>query len=237
MKFVREGDFLITMNPIPKKIVPGQPLPPAFYRLAALEAAPRLLGHTLVRRTEDGDIRCRIVETESYGGIEDKGSHAFGGRRTTRTEVMFAEGGIAYIYLIYGMYNCLNIVTGRAEDPQAVLIRAVEPLTPADEARMRRYRGTAARKPADLSGGPGKLCRALDISRTLNGLPLTEPGGPLWLEAGSGKADERADIMQAPRINIAYAAEYAAKPWRFYFRGNPYVSVIDKQADVWTDGI
>ncbi|MED4955564.1 DNA-3-methyladenine glycosylase, partial [Paenibacillus macerans] len=100
------------MNQIAKKIIPGRPLPPEFYRLTALKAGPLLLGHTLVRRTEDGDIRCRIVETESYGGVEDKGSHAFGGRRTARTEVMFGEGGIAYIYLIYGMYNCLNVVTG-----------------------------------------------------------------------------------------------------------------------------
>ncbi|MGG6312917.1 DNA-3-methyladenine glycosylase [Paenibacillus macerans] len=222
-----------------EQIRPGEPLPPAFYRLPALASAPRLLGQTLVRHTEEGDIRCRIVETESYGGVEDKGSHAYGGRRTARTEVMFAEGGVAYVYLIYGMYNCLNVVTGHADDPQAVLIRAVEPLTPADEARMRRYRGTAVRKPADLSGGPGKLCRALDIGKALNGQSLARPGGPLWLEAGavevakpaSGEADEV--ILQAPRINIAYAAEYAAKPWRFYFRGNPYVSVIDKQAEAW----
>lgn len=140
------------MDPILKLIKPGAPLPPAFYRLTALEAAPRLLGQTLVRRTEEGDIRCRIVETESYGGIHDKGSHAYGGRRTARTDIMFGPGGTAYVYLIYGMYNCLNVVTGTEGDPQAVLIRAVEPLSPADEAAMRRYRGTAARKPADLSG-------------------------------------------------------------------------------------
>jgi len=225
----------LSMDPILKHIKPGAPLPPAFYRLTALEAAPRLLGQTLVRRTEEGDIRCRIVETESYGGIEDKGSHAYGGRRTARTDIMFGPGGTAYIYLIYGMYNCLNVVTGTEGDPQAVLIRAVEPLSSADEAAMRRYRGTAARKPADLSGGPGKLCRALDITKALNGLTLDQPGGPLWIEGGSMSERFGADevIVQAPRIGIAYAEEYAAKPWRFYFRGNPYVSVIDKQAEVW----
>lgn len=212
----------------------GQPLPPDFYRLTALEAAPLLLGHTLVRRTESGDIRCRIVETESYGGVEDKGSHAFGGRRTARTEIMFAAGGVAYIYLIYGMYNCLNVVMGAADDPQAVLIRAVEPLTPADEARMREHRGTTARRPVDLSGGPGKLCRALGIDKSLNGKPLTVPGAPLWLEAGAGtEAGAMGAIMQAPRVNIAYAAEYAAKPWRFYLRDSRYVSIVDKQAEVW----
>lgn len=233
---MKETSF--SMDPILERIKPGAPLPPDFYRLTALEAAPLLLGQTLVRRTEEGDIRCRIVETESYGGVTDKGSHAYGGRRTARTEVMFGPGGTAYIYLIYGMYICLNVVTGTEGDPQAVLIRAVEPLSPADEARMRRYRGTVARKPADLSGGPGKLCRAMDISKALNGLPLDQPGGPLWLEGGprpEGSGAEEA-IVQAPRIGIAYAEEYAAKPWRFYFRGNPYVSVIDKQAEVWPGG-
>ena len=225
----------LSMDPILEQIKPGAPLPPAFYRMTALEAAPLLLGQTLVRRTEEGDIRCRIVETESYGGVEDKGSHAHGGRRTARTEIMFGSGGTAYIYLIYGMYNCLNVVTGTEGDPQAVLIRAVEPLSPADEAGMRRNRGTAARKPVDLSGGPGKLCRALDITKALNGLPLNQPGGPLWLEGRPVPGESGAEevIVQAPRIGIAYAEEYAAKPWRFYFRGNPYVSVIDKQAEVW----
>lgn len=131
------------------------------------------------------------------------------------------------------MYNCLNVVTGVPDDPQAVLIRAVEPLSPADEALMRQRRGTNARRPVDLSGGPGRLCRALDIDKSLNGVPLREPGTALWLEAGDGAPGGA--VMQAPRINIAYAAEYAEKPWRFYLRGNPYVSVVDKQAVVWTN--
>ncbi|WP_019639947.1 DNA-3-methyladenine glycosylase [Paenibacillus fonticola] len=204
----------------------GAPLPRAFYELPALEAAPRLLGHTLVRRTEDGEIRCRIVETESYGGVQDKGSHAFNGRRTARTEIMFGEGGVAYIYLIYGMYHCLNVVTGTENDPQAVLIRAVEPLTARDEAMMRHHRGAAARRPVDLSGGPGKLCRGLRIDKSLNGQSLADQGGPLWIEAGKPLRSE--DIMQSPRINIAYAEEYAAKPWRFFVKDNPYVPLLDK---------
>lgn len=205
----------------------GELLPLDFYYNTALEAAPRLLGHTIVRQTEHGLIRVRIVETESYGGVEDKGSHAYGGRRTARTEVMFAAGGIAYVYLIYGMYNCLNVVTGTTGDPQAVLIRAVAPLTEADAALMRLLRGSTARsrRPSDLSGGPGKLCRALSIDRSHNGLPLTQPGGPLWIEAGVARPN--ATIMQGPRINIAYAEEYADKPWRFFYRDDPYVSVKD----------
>ncbi|WP_110929781.1 DNA-3-methyladenine glycosylase [Paenibacillus bouchesdurhonensis] len=204
----------------------GSPLPPAFYEMPALEVAPRLIGHTLVRHTEDGDIRCRIVETESYGGIEDKGSHAYGGRRTARTEVMFSQGGVAYIYLIYGMYHCLNVVTGAINDPQAVLIRAVEPLTPDDEALMRKYRNAAAKKPVDLSGGPGKLCRALRIDKSLNCQSLLGPKGSLWIEAGRPLTNDA--IMQTPRINIAYAEEYADKPWRFFLRDNPFVPLLHK---------
>ncbi|WP_410772421.1 DNA-3-methyladenine glycosylase [Fontibacillus sp. BL9] len=213
----------------------GELLPLSFYAVSALEAAPRLLGQTLVRETEEGEIiRCRIVETESYGGVEDKGSHAYGGRRTARTEIMFAEGGAAYIYLIYGMYHCLNVVTGPQDDPQAVLIRAVEPLTPGDEALMRAYRGSRARRPGDLSGGPGKLCRALNIDKSLNGVLLHSGDSPLRLEAAGTPAEPPARgggsaiILAAPRINIAYAAEYADMPWRFYYQDNPYVSVVDK---------
>ncbi|WP_339221491.1 DNA-3-methyladenine glycosylase [Paenibacillus sp. FSL H8-0332] len=203
-------------------------LQPELYKLAAVEAAPRLLGQHLVRRTEDGDIRCRIVETESYGGAEDKGSHAYGGRRTARTEVMFSAGGAVYIYLIYGMYHCLNVVTAAEDEPHAVLIRAVEPLTEKDAELMAAYRGVAVRKPADLSGGPGKLCRALRIDKSLNNSRFDLPDGLLSIE--QGEDPESLDIVEAPRINIPYAGDYAERPWRFYLQGNPYVSAIDPQA-------
>lgn len=203
-------------------------LQPELYTLTATEAAPRLLGQHLVRRTEDGEIRCRIVETESYGGSEDKGSHAYGGRRTARTEAMFSTGGTVYIYLIYGMYHCLNVVTAAEDNPHAVLIRAVEPLTVQDAELMAAYRGITVRKPSDLSGGPGKLCRALRIDKSLNMSRLDLPEGALWIE--QGEAPESLDIVQAPRINIPYAEEYAQQPWRFYIQGNPYVSIIDPEA-------
>lgn len=193
------------------------------YPLTALEAAPLLLGHTLVRATEDGVIRCRIVETESYGGAEDQGSHAYQNRRTARTELMFQAGGPAYIYLIYGMYHCLNVVTGAIDDPQAVLIRAVEPLTLQDELLMKRYRGTELRKPADMSNGPGKLCRALRIDKGLNGCSLRSTEGPLWLETAT--IDPDMQIMSGPRINIDYAGAYAEKPWRFIIRDHAFNSV------------
>lgn len=215
-------------------LTPGELLPRSLYSVSALEAAPLLLGQILERDTEEGVIRCRIVETESYGGVEDKGSHAYGGRRTARTEVMFGEGGAAYVYLIYGMYHCLNVVTGPQDDPQAVLIRAVEPLTLEDEVLMRRCRGSLVRRPADLSGGPGKLCRALGIDKALNGALFYSGASPLRLAAGGpgvGVSGSGETIVAAPRINIPYAEEYAAKPWRFYYRDNPYVSIVDKNSE------
>lgn len=214
--------------------IDNQPLPRTFYEYPALEAAPRLLGQHLIRRTEVGDIACRIVETESYGGIEDKGSHAYGGRRTARTEIMFNSGGAAYVYLIYGMHYCLNVVTAEQDNPQAVLIRAVEPLTLHDAECMTANRNQKIKKPSDLSGGPGKLCRALRIDKSLNGSPLSAPGGALWLAQGEDPLGLK--IIQSPRINIQYAEEYASKPWRFYIKDNPYVSIKEKVEQVfdWT---
>ncbi|WP_276203421.1 DNA-3-methyladenine glycosylase [Paenibacillus wynnii] len=207
-------------------------MPQSFYNYTALEAAPRLLGQHLIRRTEEGDIVCRIVETESYGGIEDKGSHAYGGRRTTRTEIMFNAGGAAYIYLIYGIHYCLNVVTAEQDNPHAVLIRAVQPLSPADAEYMAVNRNIKIKRASDLSGGPGKLCRALRIDKSLNGTRLDAPGGSLWLEQGDDPAT--LDIVQAPRINIPYAEEYAIQPWRFYIKDNPYLSVKEKNEQVFT---
>ncbi|MWV47628.1 DNA-3-methyladenine glycosylase [Paenibacillus sp. HJL G12] len=201
-------------------------IPPSLLSRTALEAAPLLLGQTLVSVTGDGEIRCRIVETESYGGAEDQGSHAFGNRRTARTEVMFAAGGLAYVYLIYGMYSCLNVVVGDKDDPQAVLIRAVEPLSEMDAELMHRYRGRFSGKAANLSNGPGKLCRALRVDRSLNGYPMDRMDSPLRLEAGDPVHE--LPIVQCPRVNIDYAGDYVMKPWRFYIEGNSYVSVKSK---------
>lgn len=207
-------------------------LPRHLYEYSALEAAPRLLGQHLVRRVGGKDIVCRIVETESYGGAEDKGSHAYGGRRTSRTDIMFNTGGVAYVYLIYGMYHCLNVVTGEKDNPQAVLIRAVQPLTAIDAEYMALNRGISIKKSSDLSGGPGKLCKALEIDKSLNGVSFNTVGGPLWLECGEDPTSLA--IVHSPRINIPYAEEYAHKPWRFYIHDNPYVSVKEKDEKFFT---
>ncbi|MFI2859190.1 DNA-3-methyladenine glycosylase [Paenibacillus sp. JSM ZJ436] len=225
----RAGSGTAANSSAPHAPASPQALSPELYSLPALKAAPRLLNQILVRHTEDGEIRCRIVETESYGGVEDKGSHAYAARRTPRTETMFHPGGEAYVYLIYGMYHCLNLVTGPADDPQAVLIRAVEPLTPHDAALMQCYRARIpGGKAVNVSNGPGKLCLALRIDKSLNGCSLIQPGGPLHLEQGGDVSS--LNIVQAPRINIPYAEEYAEEPWRFYIQDHPYVSIRDKNA-------
>ncbi|WP_084159124.1 DNA-3-methyladenine glycosylase [Paenibacillus taiwanensis] len=199
----------------------------SWFRQGALPLAPQLLGQTVVRRTSEGLIRCRIVETESYVAPLDKGSHAYGNRRTKRTETMFQDGGKAYVYLIYGMHYCLNVVAAELEQAEAVLIRAVEPLSPTDVAWMRIHRPIRSRKTADISNGPGKLCAALQIDKQFDGADLVM-GKELWIERGIDIPYEQ--IVCATRINIPYAEEYADKLWRFYIAGNPYVSVVDKQA-------
>ncbi|MCE5168615.1 DNA-3-methyladenine glycosylase [Paenibacillus profundus] len=209
------------------------PLPPdgrysrGTYQHDAVTLAMMMLGSVLVRRTEAGIIRSRIVETEAYAGPEDKGCHAYNGRRTARTETMFHDGGTAYVYFIYGMYHCLNVVANATDKPEAVLIRAIAPLTDDDEARMKQFRRIRSRKAADLCNGPGKLCQALQIDKQCNGIDMMH-SDDLWMEGGTWPGADR--IVCAPRINIPYAQEYESKLWRFYVQDDPYVSVNDKQA-------
>lgn len=145
----------------------------AFYMRDSLEVAKDLLGKILVREV-DGQIgRFKIVETEAYRGVEDKGAHSYGGKKTDRTKPMFEAGGITYVYLIYGMYNCLNIVTNEKENPQAVLIRAIEPIDEQAIEMCKKYRQIKSKKLKDLTNGPGKLCMALHIDRSMNELEVT----------------------------------------------------------------
>ncbi|WP_225445825.1 DNA-3-methyladenine glycosylase [Paenibacillus arenosi] len=202
-------------------------LPLSWFRQSALPLAPQLLGRTIVRVTDQGIIRARIVETESYVAPHDKGSHAYNNRRTKRTETMFQKAGHAYVYLIYGMYHCLNVVAAQEGQAEAVLIRAAAPLTEHDESIMKRYRSLNSNKVVNLSNGPGKLCRAMHIDKSFDGYDMMD-GEEMWLEAGKPVWPSR--ILCAPRINIPYAEEYADVLWRFYVADDPYVSVKDKQA-------
>jgi DNA-3-methyladenine glycosylase len=194
----------------------------AFYtRADVVTVARRLLGCHLVARARDGRrVSGIIVETEAYQGPEDRASHAFGGRRTRRTETMYARGGTAYVYFVYGMYHQFNVVTNVADVPHAVLVRALEPVEGVE--LMRRRRGGVA--PDEIASGPGKLCIALGIDRRLDGADLL--GDRIWLEPG--RRVRPAAIAAGPRVGIDYAEEWAARPWRFWLRGNPFVSRVPR---------
>lgn len=193
-------------------------LPLAFYQRDTKKVARDLLGKILVHKLKDGTrIAGRIVETEAYLGAIDLAAHSYGGLRTERTSTMFMTGGHAYVYLIYGMHSCLNVVTQKQGVPEAVLIRALEPTEGLDEMRKRRPK---ARKDTDLTSGPGKLCWALDITRKQNAELFT--GAELFIEdAPSAKAKE---IVASPRIGVDYAEHAAEWPLRFSIRNNPFVS-------------
>lgn len=186
----------------------GPKLRAAFYARATCDVARDLLGRRLVCARGDQVRAGRIVETEAYIGPEDLACHAARGR-TRRTEVMFGPPGVAYVYLIYGMYHCLNAVTEDAGYPAAVLIRAIEPEV-----------GVQAR-----TDGPGRLCRALGIVRSFNGEALA--GGRLFIEVGERPADvpePLAPVVVGPRIGVAYAGEWASRPWRYWLANNRWVS-------------
>lgn len=181
----------------------GARLGRAFYARPAVDVARALLGQTLVH--DDAGIRRagRIVETEAYVSAADRACHAAKGR-TARTEVMFGEPGHAYVYLIYGMYECFNVVTDVVGHPSAVLIRALEPV----DACLGK------------TDGPGKLTRALAITRAQNRGDLVD--GPLWIEAGE-PIDPR-EIARGPRVGVDYAGAWARRLLRFWLRGNAWVS-------------
>lgn len=186
----------------------------SFYEQPTLEVAQQLLGKYLVRKHPDGMIAGRIVETEAYVGPDDKACHASRGR-TPRTEIMFGPAGYAYVYFIYGFHHCLNIVTETADYPAAVLIRAVEPVEgiPLMKARRRTERLN------NLASGPGKLCQAFAIDRSLNGSDVC--GNILYVE---NPAEPAPSILAKPRVGVDYSGKWKRKLWRFLIRGNEYVS-------------
>jgi DNA-3-methyladenine glycosylase len=183
-----------------------------------LAVAKDLLGKRLVVPAPSGArVAGIIVETEAYRGPEDRASHAHAGRRTRRTETMYALGGTAYVYFVYGMYHQFNVVTGVADVPHAVLVRALEPVE--GLAWMRRRR--PGRPDERLTSGPGALCLALAIDRSHDTADLL--GDRVWLEDGPVPIAPRA-IARGPRVGIDYAGAWAARPWRFWLRGNRFVS-------------
>lgn len=189
----------------------------AFYMRDALSVAAELPGKLLTHRSPEGLTRGRIVETEAYMGPGDRASHTHGGVPTPRTAVLFGEGGYAYVYLIYGLHYCLNIAVHTAGSPQAVLIRALEPLQGIDVMRRRRRIHDIRR----LCDGPGKLCTAMGITGALNGVDIC--GRRLYLEADL-TASGPAAVTASARIGVDRSGEAAAFPWRFTLDNNPFVS-------------
>ena len=171
-------------------------IPRIYFNRPTLTVARSLIGKYVVREIDGRIFAGKILEVEAYVGPQDKACHASKGR-TQRTEVLFGPPGVAYVYLIYGMYHCLNVVTEREEFPSAVLIRAIE-------------------IDGELIDGPGRLCRALEIDRRLNRVDLTT-GESLWFE-DRGVLVKRGDVGTHPRVGVDYAGEWAKKPWRFRLR-------------------
>jgi DNA-3-methyladenine glycosylase len=192
-------------------------LPRSFYSRSTLQVAEDLIGKVLVRNFDGRRLSGRIVETEAYVGPHDLACHASKGH-TPRTSIMFGPPGYAYVYMIYGFYFCLNVVTERKGHPAAVLIRGIEPLENLDF--MRQLRNNPERD-TNIASGPGKLCMAMSIDKRLNGEDLL--GQTLWIE------DRRLDstpILTSPRVGVDYAGEYKDKPWRFFLANNPHVSKV-----------
>lgn len=192
----------------------GQKISRDFYLCDGLEASEKLLGKILVHDSPEGRTAGRIVELEAYMGESDRGCHAYGGRRTQRTEIMYAEGGHAYVYLIYGMYCCMNVIVNRQDIPHCIFLRALEPVEGIE--LMIKRRGIDKRK--NLCSGPGKLCIAMGIDKTLYGEDLC--GDRLWIEDDGF----RPEMVRGRRINIDYAGEDAERKWRFAVKGSNFLS-------------
>lgn len=216
-----------TRDAAPRGVI-GPTLGRERFALPAERLARELLGTLVVRTLDSGEVLAgRIVETEAYVGVEDRASHAFGGRRTARTEPMYARPGTAYVYFTYGMHHCLNAVCAREGEPAAVLVRALEPVLGVE--RMFEHRGPKSSKPTDLCSGPGKLCRALAIDLGLNAVDMVREARLRLADAGPALrkqwdlADE--DVVKTPRIGVERAGDWAGRALRFCVRSSPHLSV------------
>ena len=213
-------------------------LPRRFYARDSTIVARELLGKRLVRVLDDGTrLAGVIVEVEAYCGAPDAASHAHKGRRTPRNEAMYGPAGTAYVYFTYGMHHCVNVVCSRAQDPQAVLLRALEPVEGLEKMRElrtgakpfrpragpERSRPRPAIADTGLCSGPGRLCQALAIDRSLNEASLMGDS-PLFIESSPGRRIVDEQVLMTPRIGIGYAGDWVARRLRWCVRGNPHVS-------------
>lgn len=195
-------------------------LPRGFFQEGPERVARRLLGQRLVSLVGGTRTSGVIVETEAYLGVPDKAAHTYDGRRTDRNRSMWGEGGHAYVYFVYGMHHCMNVVAGTDGRPVAVLVRALEP----DEGvEVMFERREAARRETDLCSGPAKLCEALGITLEQDGEDLVE-GEVLFVERLRSRALSSKRISEGPRVGIDYAEEWADVHLRYWVEGNPHVS-------------
>ena len=195
-----------------------------FYKGNTLEVAKNILGNFLVREVDNKKIISKIVEVEAYIGSIDKACHGYNYKKTERTKPLYEEGGVTYVYLIYGMYNCFNIVSGKRGEPEAILLRAIEPINELDYISNNRFKKDFKelnkKERINLTNGPGKLCKALNIDRKDNLKELNDKGN-IYLEVN---LEDNIEIVESKRIGIDYAEEAKDFLWRFYIKNNPYVS-------------
>jgi len=195
-----------------------------FYNRSALDVAQDLLGKVLVREVDGKILKGKIVETEAYIGLIDKACHAYNGRRTKRTEVLYEDAGVSYIYFIYGLYHCFNVVTNKKDIAEAVLIRAIEPINELDYISNirynKRYNELTKAQSKNLTNGPSKLCLAYLLNKDLNAVKLYEKGAVYITDDNN----EDFEIVESKRIGIDYAEEAKDFLWRFYIKDNIYIS-------------
>lgn len=190
-----------------------------YLREDVFEISRDLLGKYLFTKVGDDEITGgMIVETEAYAGVIDKASHAYGERRTGRTEIMYHPGGVAYVYLCYGIHSMFNVITNQKDVPHAILVRAVQPTHGIETILKRRKMNKLQRNTA---GGPGMLTRALGITLNHDGLNLA--GDTVWIEELGEKISKR-KIIESPRVGVDYAEEFASKPWRFRIKESRWTS-------------
>ena len=199
----------------------GKRLSRSYYQSTEVtQLAKDLLGKFLVTEIDGHYCSGIIVETEAYRGPDDRACHAYNNRRTPRTEVMFESGGVAYIYICYGMHHLMNVVTGPKDNAHAVLIRALEP---ADGISIMAERRHMQITDVRLTKGPGALSLAMGLSSDLSGASLIAPSSPVWIEDRRVRYTD-VDICAGPRIGVESAGEAASWPWRYFVKGNKYVS-------------
>jgi len=199
-------------------------LPLSFYRQSDVVAIARLLlGKYFFSHIDDHLCGGMITETEAYAGVIDRASHAYNGRRTTRTKTMYLPGGISYVYFTYGMHHLVNVVTAGKDIPHAVLIRGII-ATKGIETQEIRRKMLSGRK--QFTNGPAKVCQALGITRQHNAISLS--GDILWI-ADNGFAPEEAQIIATPRIGVDYAGEDAGLPYRFILKHPGYQPVMNRK--------